>query len=69
MLFEKSINEDKKEICACIFKFIDKLPKDEQILLELSEVEKISQKEIALKLNSNYTTIRSKIQRSRKGLC
>lgn len=38
------------------------------MLLTLSELENISQKEIAKRLDMNYVTVRSKIQRSRKKL-
>ncbi|WP_196886269.1 sigma-70 family RNA polymerase sigma factor [Aureivirga sp. CE67] len=67
-------SEDEKspritnDICTCIFKFIDKLPKEYQDVIEMSEIQDFSQKDIAENLEMNYTTVRSKIQRGRKKL-
>lgn len=53
------------ELTNCIVPFIKQLPDDYQQVIRLSELENISQKEIAKKLNMNYTTVRSKVQRGR----
>ncbi|WP_196892887.1 sigma-70 family RNA polymerase sigma factor [Aureivirga marina] len=67
-VINEKFEDSKNEICSCIFKFIDKLPKEYQNIIEMSEIQDISQKEIAENLDINYTTVRSKIQRGRKKL-
>jgi len=65
----QSENEDKataNELSECIRVFIGMLPKDYRSIITLSELERVSQKEIAERLNVNYATVRSKIQRGRK---
>lgn len=61
-------NDSIKELSNCITPFIKQLPKDYRIVMTLSELDEVSQKEIAKKLNLNYTTVRSKVQRGRKKL-
>ncbi len=48
--------------------FINELPEEYHHLMNLSELENMSQKEIAQQFDMNYTTVRSKIQRGRKKL-
>lgn len=45
---------------------IQNLPEDYRKLIEMSEFQGLSQKEIAEELGMNYTTVRSKIQRGRQ---
>ena len=53
---------------CCITPFVNQLPADYRLIMTLSELEDISQKEIAERLDMNYTSVRSKIQRGRKKL-
>ncbi len=55
-----------KELGHCIAAYINRLPEEYRILMTLSELEDKPQKEIAEKLEMNYVTLRSKIQRGRK---
>lgn len=56
------------ELSQCIQTFIEYLPDDYARLLKLYEIEGVAQKEIAKRLNLNYVTVRSKIQRGRAKL-
>ncbi len=56
------------ELSNCVTPFVNELPEEYRSLLTLSELEEIPQKEIAEKLDMNYVTVRSKIQRGRKKL-
>jgi RNA polymerase sigma-70 factor, ECF subfamily len=49
----------------CIAPFLYQLPEDYRDIMILSEIDDVSQKEIAARLNLNYVTVRSKIQRGR----
>ena len=61
--------EDKAiQLSSCIIPFINKLPEEYKELMKLSELENLSQKEIAQQMDMNYTTLRSQIQRGRKKL-
>lgn len=57
-----------QEMSACIVPFIAQLPEEYRTLMQLSELDGIPQKELAEKLDMNYTTLRSKVQRGRKKL-
>lgn len=57
-----------EELSKCVTVFIQKLPEEYRSILTLSELEGMSQKQIAEKLDLNYVTVRSKIQRGRKKL-
>jgi len=60
--------DNEIELSNCIRFYINKLPYEYKEIMILSEIKEIPQKEIAEKLNVNYTTLRSKIQRGRKKL-
>ena len=65
---DKSTEENQdaiSELSSCISSFVRKLPKEYRDIMQLSEIENIRQKEIAERLNMNYVTVRSKIQRGR----
>jgi len=64
---EKNSENDRVQEFAscCIIPFVNKLPKDYRLIMTLSELDGISQKEIAKRLEMNYATVRSKIQRGR----
>lgn len=68
--FDGDYNQEDSalELSNCIIPFINELPEEYRSLMILSELEEISQKEIAEKLDVNYVTVRSKIQRGRKKL-
>lgn len=53
------------ELSSCIAPFINQLPEDYRNIMKLSELDNVSQKEIAERIDMNYTTVRSKIQRGR----
>ncbi len=57
-----------KELSSCITSYVGMLPEEYRSILTLSELENVPQKEIAERLNMNYVTVRSKIQRGRKKL-
>ena len=61
---EKSIDE----LSRCVSSYIEQLPLDYRLIMQLSELQEIPQKAIAEQLNMNYVTVRSKIQRGRKKL-
>lgn len=48
--------------------FIDKLPEKYKEALTLTEINGISQKEVALRLNISYTALKSRVQRAREML-
>lgn len=56
------------ELSKCVNSFISQLPEEYRDLMILSEIKEVPQKEIAEKLDMNYVTVRSKIQRGRKKL-
>lgn len=55
-----------EELSCCIDAYIDQLPEDYKQVMWMSEMEEVSQKDIASKLDMNYVTVRSKVQRGRK---
>ena len=68
--FSEDYNQDTaaKELSECVTSFVNGLPEDYRSLMTLSELEEVPQKEIAEKLDMNYVTVRSKVQRGRKKL-
>ncbi len=61
-------NDSSVELSNCVIPFVNQLPDEYKAIMTLSELEGISQKEIAEKLDLNYITVRSKVQRGRKKL-
>lgn len=55
-----------EELSTCVAFYINQLPEEYKVIMELSEIDEISQKDIAKKLDLNYITVRSKVQRGRK---
>ena len=67
--FESSDNNRVKEFAnCCVLPFVNQLPEDYKQIMKLSELEEIPQKEIAERLNMNYVTVRSRVQRGRQKL-
>jgi len=68
-VFEEE-NDDKvvEELSSCITSYVNALPEEYRAIMTLSELKNVPQKEIALQLDMNYVTVRSKIQRGRKKL-
>ncbi|MDO5977503.1 sigma-70 family RNA polymerase sigma factor [Flavivirga spongiicola] len=67
--FDSETNEGAgMELSKCVNSFINQLPEEYIELMTLSELKEIPQKEIAERLDMNYVTVRSKIQRGRKKL-
>ena len=67
---EAQYNEDHavEELSNCITPYVNALPETYRQIMQLSELENKSQKEIATLLKINYVTVRSKIQRGRMKL-
>ncbi len=57
-----------QELSRCIHFYVAQLPEDYREIMRMSELEGIAQKEIASRLNLNYATVRSKVQRGRDKL-
>ena len=57
-----------KEVSRCILSMMSSLDSEDRMLLHSIEIEQISQKSLSEKLNMNYTTLKSKVQRARKNL-
>jgi RNA polymerase sigma-70 factor (ECF subfamily) len=55
-------------VTSAIFELIPSLPDKYRIPLEMTELQNISQLEVAKKLNLNYTTAKARVQRARKML-
>jgi RNA polymerase sigma-70 factor (ECF subfamily) len=53
---------------GCIHSLIAQLPDEYQLVIEQSELKGVSQKELAARLDMNYVTLRSKVQRGRNRL-
>lgn len=63
--YEQSIDEIKLGLSQCILPFIQVLPEENAILLEQIEIQGISQKEYAKQLGISYSTLKSRVQKSR----
>ena len=69
--YDEEVKDEEMAIAhlsQCVVPFIERLPEEYATLLKLSEIEGLSQKEIAEKLKMNYVTVRSKIRRGRNRL-
>ncbi|WP_159800775.1 sigma-70 family RNA polymerase sigma factor [Flavobacterium sp. MK4S-17] len=53
---------------GCIHSLIAQLPDEYRLVIEQSELKGMSQKDLAQKLDMNYITLRSKVQRGRERL-
>lgn len=62
------IEENHKALSSCIRPLLQELPEKYRIPLELSELEGMSQKDIALKLGLSLSGAKSRVQRGRKKL-
>jgi RNA polymerase sigma-70 factor (ECF subfamily) len=60
--------EFESDVQECILVMLDKIPKQERLLLERIDINNESQKEISKELGLTYSALKSKIQRSRKKL-
>ena len=72
-LMEFSVTENSKaktyeELSDCLLPFINALPKEEAILLMDVDINKVQQKEYAEHLGISYSTLKSRVQKSRKAL-
>ncbi len=65
---EENDSHAVEELSGCVNSYVDVLPEEYRSIMRLSELENTPQKEIAERLNMNYVTVRSKIQRGRKKL-
>ena len=61
-------NNTKSELAACLKPFIKKLPEHYQQAIKLSELEGLSQREVASLLELSQSGIKSRIQRGREML-
>ncbi|WP_375748318.1 RNA polymerase sigma factor SigZ [Vibrio sp. HN007] len=68
-LWHKEPEEDiKRELSMCVAPFINSLPEEDAALLTAIELEGMSQKEYAENHGLKYSTLKSKVQKSRKQL-
>lgn len=66
---ELSLNDEQRtRLRNYLMGLIEQLPEEDRLVIQLSELEGLSQKEIAEQLGINYTTLRSKVQRGRAKL-
>jgi RNA polymerase sigma-70 factor (ECF subfamily) len=69
---ETLINEDSvdatKGLDQCVYKMIELLPDDYKAIIIDSEIHGIKQKELAIKFNLAYPSLRSRVQRGRERL-
>lgn len=65
-LEEDHSSDNTKGMEKCVRGFIDQLPDEYRAIVIDSELKGISQKELAVKYNIEYVTIRSRVQRGRK---
>lgn len=54
------------ELSNCVFPFINALPQDHAALLRAIDIDCISQKDYARELGISYSTLKSRVQKSRK---
>ncbi len=59
------IKQAREEVSACLGVLIDNLPADYREAIMLSEIESLTQKEVALKQNISLSGAKSRIQRGR----
>lgn len=65
----ENLNESlTSEVSECLHPLIDTLPEKYREALILADIEKVSQKEIAKKLNISYSGAKSRVQRGREML-
>lgn len=67
-LFIHEVPEIKADLSNCISPFIDVLPNEMSHMLRAIDLEGQSQKSYAHDLNINYSTLKSRLQKSRKAL-
>lgn len=58
----------RKELSMCITPFIQALPEEDSVLLTAIEITGISQKDYANKMGVKYSTLKSKVKKSRTAL-
>lgn len=66
--YEQEQTQVITELAGCVKPFINALPQDEAALLTAIEIEGISQKEYAQSHDINYSTLKSRVIKSRKKL-
>lgn len=68
-LWHSEPEEDvKQELSFCVAPFINNLPSEDAALMTAIELEGVSQKEYAEKTGIKYSTLKSRVQKSRKRL-
>lgn len=66
--YHDSEPEVNQQLSMCIVPFINELAKEDAELLTAIEIEGLSQKQYAQKLGVNYSTLKSRVQKSRTKL-
>jgi RNA polymerase sigma-70 factor, ECF subfamily len=66
--WETSYHEFNDCVAVCLKVLMEKLPEDYRVPLELTEIQGLSQYELAARLNISYSGARSRVQRARKML-
>ena len=61
-------DETHNEISNCIVSMMSSLGPEDEMILRSAELEEMSQKNLSEKLEMNYTTLKSKVQRARINL-
>lgn len=64
--WENSQHEFNECVAHCLNALMDKLPEKYRVALRLTELENLSQYEVAERLNISYSGARSRVQRARK---
>lgn len=65
---EDENNDSTKGLDKCLLQFIDQLPDEYKFIVSDSEIQGVSQKELAAKYQMTYSTLRSRVQRGRERL-
>ncbi|MCO7225126.1 RNA polymerase sigma factor SigZ [Pleionea sp. CnH1-48] len=67
-LFDEDIEDIKAELSDCIVPFINSLPEENAKLLMAIDINHLSQKEYAEEIGVSYSTLKSRVQKSRSML-
>ena len=65
---DNSIQDENQELVRCVNPMIESLPAKYREAIRLSEIEGLSQKDLAKHLNISYSGAKSRVQRGRKQL-
>ncbi|MBB6520620.1 RNA polymerase sigma factor SigZ [Pseudoteredinibacter isoporae] len=66
--YEEDLPNIKAELSMCILPFINALPEDQSKLLKAIDIDNVKQKDFAETNNIPYSTLKSRVQKSRQAL-